>query len=280
MGILNLAVRRTWERSLCAAILGAGGVLAADPWADRVVAYDPGPQGGGPYSNASVSLGSPERFTGEGVFPRAVSMFFPAFGTDEIVRVGAGGELVVAFDEPIVDDPAHPFGADFIVFGNGGFQDADYENGLIDADGSTFGVDPMRVSVSADGATFLPLGVFTEGFVPTQGYLDTGPYSPMPGQVETDFTVPVKPGLAPSDFANRTYAQALALYGNSGGGMAIDIAPSGLSAIQFVKVEPVGDASATIEIDAFATVPEPGNFFAALGAASVFLARRRRTFAL
>ena len=54
----------------------------ADPWADLVVGYDPGIGAAAGFGNSSVALGSPERFTGEGVFPGAVTMFNSAFVTD------------------------------------------------------------------------------------------------------------------------------------------------------------------------------------------------------
>lgn len=268
--------KRTWERSVCAMICGVGGVFAADPWADRVVTYDPGIVGVGPYQDASVSIGSPERMTGEGVYPGVVTMFFPAFGTDEIVQVHPGGELIVAFDEPIVDDPAHPFGVDFSIFCNGAFADEAYPNGTIDRDGMMFGANPMQVSVSADGITFVSLGEVQSGLFPAQGYRDAPPYGDQPGASPTDFTFPMNPALAPQDFASLTYAQALNYYGNSGGGTPIDIATSGLPAIQFIKVESGFGSDVPIVIDAFATVPEPSAAQGLLIFGTAFLARHRR----
>lgn len=269
-------VRRTLERSVCVAVLGLTGVQAADPWADRVDSYDPG-QGAAPgFTDPTVSLGSPERFTGEGVFPSAVTMFSPAFGTDEIVQIARGGSLVVEFDEPIVNDPAHPFGVDLIVFGNGGFIDEQFPNGQITGSAAMFGLDPMRVSVSTDGVLFTLVGDYTEGLFPAQGYRDVSPFSELPGADPTDFTFPIDPSLTQASFAGLSYAQALALYGPSGGGTPIDIAGSGLGSVRFVKIESLdlGQADVSVEIDGFATVPEPGAPLALL-VASAILARRR-----
>lgn len=273
---LCFVVRRTWGRSVCAAVLGVGLVHAEDPWADRVASYDPGVGGNPGLQTPAVSLGSPERFTGEGIYPRAVTIFNAAFGSDEIVQIARGGSLVVEFDEPITDDPAHPFGVDLIIFGNGAFIDGDFPNGQILPSGATFGDDPMRVSVSADGTTFELLGDFTEGLLPAQGYLDVPADSQFKGKVPTDFTVPLDPALGPADFGGLNYAQALAIYGVSGGGTSIDIASSGLSAVRFVKVEPIdlGQADVSIEIDGLATVPEPCAPLVLL-AAGANLARRR-----
>ncbi|MBI5866428.1 MAG: hypothetical protein HZB38_18310 [Planctomycetes bacterium] len=264
---------------MCAVILGSVGALAADPWADRVVSYDPGQAQAAGYGNPMVSLGSPERFTGESDYPSAVTMFSPPFGGDEIVQIDRGGALVVAFDEPIVDDPVHPYGVDLIVFGNGGFMDDDFPNGRISSSGDMFGVDPMRVSVSADGVYFTSLGIFNEGFVPTQGYRDVGPFSGTPGIDPTDFTVPVDPSLTVADFAGLEYAQALALYGKSGGGTPIDLHSSGLESIQYVKIEPVNElpGDVSVEIDAFATVPEPNSCLGGLLLSLTALRRTRRS---
>lgn len=259
------------------AALSGGAAAASDPWADRVAFYDRGEAPEGFLTDPTTAIGSPERYTGEDSFPGAVTMFNPPFGTDEIVRIGRGGSLVMEFDEPIVDDASNPFGVDFIVFGNGGFIDVDFPNGRIDGAATMFGVDPMRVSVSGDGVNFLPLGAFSEGLFPTQGYADVAPFDAPPGSVLTDFTRPVDPALTQADFAGRTYAEALALYGGSGGGTPIDIAGSGLASVRFVKIEAVdtGDDDVSVEIDAIATVPEPGVALGLLVLARVALRRGR-----
>lgn len=250
----------------------ATAALASDPWADHVTSFDLA--GGNPsHGDVSATLGAPERFTGEGVFPSVVSMFNPAFGTDELVQIGAGGWLTVEFDEPITNDPSHLYGVDLIIFGNAGFADFDFPNGQNGSPAVLFGGDPMRVSVSADGTTFVPLADTTEGLFPAQGYLDSGPFDDHPGSLLTDFTRPMNPALTLNSFDGLSYADSLALYDGSGGGTPIDIAASGLGTIRFVRVEPIGDV--TLEIEAFATVPEPATLLlAALGLGA--LSRRRR----
>ena len=80
---------------------------AASPWGFAVVSYDPGLGAAPGYQNPATALGAPERFTGEGVFPGAVTMFNSAFGTDEIVSIGEGGHLTVRFDQPVLDGPGN-----------------------------------------------------------------------------------------------------------------------------------------------------------------------------
>ena len=90
-------------------VTGAG---FAGPYASTVVSFEAGSGGAVGYDDPTVALGPPERFTGEGVFPSVVSLASSPFGTDEIVSIGSGGHLTVAFDEPVLDDPANPFGVD------------------------------------------------------------------------------------------------------------------------------------------------------------------------
>lgn len=262
-------------------LTAAGESLAGpgDPWADRVIRYVPGSRPVPGYTNPLTAIGSPERFTGEGQFPSVVSVFSPPFGVDEIVSIGEGGSLVMEFDEPILDDPGHPFGVDLIAFGNGGFVDVEFPNGRVGTPPQTFGVDAMRVLISADAVNWFDLGEFAEGFFPTQGYLDGGPYDPRPGRVPSDFTRPVNPALRLGDFSGATYNRVLELYAGSGGGTPIDIGPSGLRAVRFVRIDVLDDGDPNTdlnaEIDAFATVPEPGARMLPLALAVVTFAFRR-----
>jgi len=234
-----------------------GWAQAADPWADRVVSYERGRGYAEGYTDPSVSLGEPTRYTGELFgFPGAVTPFNPPFEPDEIVSIGAGGHLTVAFDEPILDRR----GADFIIFGNGGFIDSDYPNGRV---GGVFADGPFRVSVSRDGANFVPLeGLFDDATFPMLGYLDLdGPYDQKRGSLPSDYTRPIDSRLKMEDFFGLTFWEVLALYDGSGGGLALDFSSSGLSEIHFVRID-VPDGSTSPEIDAFAVVPEPAGALA------------------
>ncbi len=229
--------------------------MGADPFADRVIGYAPGTGANPAFALADVAIGSPERFTGEGIFPSVVTPFNPAFGTDEIVSLGAGGSLTLGFDEPIVDDPSNPFGVDFLVFGNSFLVDGDYPNGI------TIGVfaapRDARVEVSADGMSWVPARrVASAGLFPTLGYSDvTDPYAIDKGAVNSDFTKPVDPAFDP---VGKTFDELRAGYAGSGGGIGFDLSGTGLSAVQFVRV--LNDRG-SISIDAIsdaAPVPTPG----------------------
>lgn len=252
----------------------------AGPWAAAVVGYDPGTAPAAGFTNPLVALGSPERFTGEGTFPGAVTMFNPPFGTDELVSIGEGGQLTVRFDVPVENDPSHLFGADLILFGNSGFIDAAFPSGQIGTPAALFGADLATVEVSADGVSFFPVALPGAGLFPTQGFLDVSPFQGSPGSVPSQFLKPVDPSLTLSSFDGLSYADALALYDGSGGGAPIDIAASGLSSVSFVRVSLPDDGdpgtALTAEIDALARVPEPATGVLVLGVALLLGGRRRR----
>ena len=52
------------------------------------------------------------------IVPVPVVPVFPAWRTDQVVTVGTGGHLTLAFDHKVVDDPLNAFGVDLIIFGN------------------------------------------------------------------------------------------------------------------------------------------------------------------
>ena len=73
--------------------------IAQDPWADFVVVWEPGIGGAPGYDDPQRSLGEPSRMSGLGIDPGVVSPFQPAWTPNELVSIGANGELVVGFDD-------------------------------------------------------------------------------------------------------------------------------------------------------------------------------------
>lgn len=250
--------------------------LASDPWADRVVSFSAGIGGSDGYDLASSALGSPTRFTGVSFgFPSAVTPFSPPFEPTDIVSLGIGGQITVAFDEPVTNDSANPYGIDLLIFGNSFFYDADWPNGRVGG----FAGEGGLIEVSADGVAWhaVPLLAADAGY-PTLGYLDLAtPYSDIPGLVESDFTRPVDPSFDASD---KTYAEIVAAYQGSGGGLGVDLASVGLSAISFVRVSNPDGVGGTPEIDGFADVspiPSPGaSWIGAMGVLARGHRMRRR----
>ncbi|MFM9995081.1 MAG: hypothetical protein ACKVU4_04685 [Phycisphaerales bacterium] len=238
---------------VCVAMGGGGvafGALAGGPWGNSVVSYEPGSGVGAAFTNPASALGEPTRFTGVGSFPGAVTPFNPPFLGSELVSIGNGGHLVVQFESPVTNDPFNPFGVDLIVFGNTGYIDVGFPNGVA---GGLFGSGGGLIELSADGVNWFSVpGAAADSEFPTLGYADlTSPYATSPGLVPTNFTCPVSPALVA---AGLNFAQIVAAYDGSGGGTGLDIGLTGLSAVSFVRIIAPAGFTGTIEIDGFADV--------------------------
>jgi len=256
---------------------------AADPFADNVVAYTQGTGvssdfvTGNLFNDPSVALGQPTRFTSDlANFGGPVHPFNSPFRANEVVSIGEGGSLTVSFDEPVLDDPLNPFGIDLLVFGNAFYFLSPFASNGVAGGAATEG---GRIEVSEDGTNFIELtGMEADGIFPTLGYLDvTDPLSSTAGQVLSDFTKPVDPNF---DSSGLTLSQIVAGYDGSGGGVGIDLAATGLSAISYVRIFNPAGSGVVPDIDAFADVqaiPEPSTFaLAGLMGIITGLATRRR----
>ncbi|RMH11617.1 MAG: hypothetical protein D6695_08785, partial [Planctomycetota bacterium] len=130
-----MPVRSFEGRLTCICVLSISayaGTATAGPFAASVVSYDPGSNAAPGYTDPTAALGSPARLTGiPAGFPSVVSPFSPPFDTDQIVSIGFGGSLTLELGQTAYDDASHPFGIDFIVFGNAGFIDTGFPNGLV-----------------------------------------------------------------------------------------------------------------------------------------------------
>lgn len=252
-------------------------MLAQSPYASTMVSYTSGLVTNPLYTaSPHAALGAPERMTGEFFgADSVVTPFNPAFGPDELIAVGGGGSLVLGFEQPIVNDPANPFGLDLIVFGNAGFADVNYPAGTTSPDAAMFGVGaPASVFVSADGVDWRPLVGSVDTLFPTLGYIDVlDPYALLPGDVAADFRLPVDPDFQAADLS---FAALVAGYAGSGGGTGFDIGPTGLSSISFIKFENHATFASAFEIDAVsdvAAIPAPASV---LALTSLLLAGARR----
>ena len=102
-------------------------VALADPWADTVVSYDAGDATD--YLNSTAALGEPSRTTAgwpSGV--ESVRLTVAPWQESEVLKIGNGGHLVVAFDDPVENDPLNPYGVDLLVFTNLGLASSDYRS--------------------------------------------------------------------------------------------------------------------------------------------------------
>jgi hypothetical protein len=271
-------VNINWK-SLCwiPVLVAAAPCAASSPWASGIVSYTPGTGIDPAYANPGAALGEPTRFTGVGIFPGAVTPFNPAWMAGELVSIGPGGSLTVEFPRPVHNDPLNPFGVDFIIFGNAGYMDTSFPSGVA---GGLFGAGGGIIEVSANGTQWHTVqGAIADGAFPTLGFLDLAdPYATSPGSILSDFTRPVDPSFAATGL---NFAQIVSGYAGSGGGSGVDIAATGLSWIQYVRITNPMSASGNVDIDAFAIVtpiPTPGAGALALlllGGAGMSRPRRR-----
>ncbi|HUR46695.1 MAG TPA: hypothetical protein VMZ27_12530 [Candidatus Saccharimonadales bacterium] len=227
----------------------------ASPFADAVVAYDPGSGYSQGFTNVQAVVGEPSRVN---PFGESTDPFDPPYGPGQILSIGTGGSLTVQFDTPILNHPHNLYGFDFTIFGNAGFiitNDFDLSTfnwiGIPATDGSLFAQNDgvTRVSVSMDGRFFYelrsPTAAKVDNFYPSDG--------------SGDFGIPVPRQVGPSDFVGATLDQMRQLYHGSGGGASFDISWAvdargrsvRLSEVRFVKVEVLSGKS---EIDGFAKV--------------------------
>lgn len=257
------------------AVPGGGNYL----WAQRVLAYDQG-RGfavefgtGLGFTNAVAILGEPWRTT-PGVFGGPVDPFSPPYLPSQLLSVGEGGSVTLELGRPAFNDPAHPFGIDFQVFGNTGFviTNADFTGGGV-TDGSLFsqkqGVG--RVWVSADGVSYYLLdptkAPVLDSFFPTDG--------------SGDFQRVVNPLLSGEHFAGQGLAGIRSLYAGSGGGAGFDLswavdqngAPARVDFASYIRLEAL---SGHLEIDALTVVPEPSSLGLMVLGAMVAVWRSRK----
>lgn len=231
-----------------------------------------GPFGPAPYDDPRAVLGPPSTdfydplgaWSG-GTTTRRVKLVEPAYNVDPtrghylLLTLAEGSVVVVRFDEPIRDDPAHPFGVDFLVFGNAAFaaaglvHDGTDLNTLQLSGGGFF--EPLQVSVSP-GYTGQPgedpddwetwpwyryaLGPYADTAFPTHAYLWDRTRAAWTDRL-MDFTKPVNPALVawfePGAGRSLTAADALELYDGAGGGTGFDLRESGFDTVRYVKLE-------------------------------------------
>lgn len=235
---------------------------------------------GAPFTDPATALGRPTvDTTGDDWFTAAtqwmpVVCVQPPSRAWELVSLGAGGVIELAFDHRVFDHPDNPYGIDFIVFGNS-FQSVASGGAWTNGDpntvtvGASCFVEPAIVAVSQDGIHWhvYTNGPFADGFAPTLGRVfDTNHVDGSLGEWNrwwggpTDPTLPIDPSLAPSQWAGMSVAEISRRYRGGAGGVGFDLAAlplatdeiTGLKWIQFVRIERQG--ALTPEIDAIADV--------------------------
>jgi hypothetical protein len=224
-------------------------IQGADPWADSILDWSPGSGGSPGFDDPTTTLGSPTRTTFDGV---SVTPFYPAWGVDEMVSIGAGGFISLRFDEPVLDDPNNPHGIDLLLFGNTGFIDQSFPDGV---PAGLFGADGGELEVSADGETWIRIpGCETDAAWPTLGWSYLGPYDMGDATHPSDFTRPLSSTLTIDDVYGITWEAVLSHYDGSGGGVGVDLADAGIESICCVRISNPSGAFFAPELDAIVDV--------------------------
>jgi hypothetical protein len=190
-----------------------------------------------------------------------------------ILTLNGGSHVIAWFDEPVRDNPANPYGVDFLVFGNAFYSPSGFVNDSTDMNtvtltGNLFN-EPLKVSVSPGYRGQAGENPDDPDTWPWYRY-DSGPYSDADFPTHAfkwnrattnwteelmDFTKPVNPSLKELFLVGgMTAADAIDLYVGSGGGTGFDLQPSGFLWIQYVKVEGIDPDFSSGEIDAFSIV--------------------------
>jgi hypothetical protein len=172
----------------------------ADPFADTVVSYSPGPSWynypGSIWTIPSNALGPPlGKYVSE---PYYSDTFSP------VVTLGDGGSITVKFNQPVIDDPRNPYGLDFIVFSNALFAGGNpylrwQELAFVEIsqDGSTWylikpSIFPADLRANYDGGTDPHNYDVGKSYTAVQGYAE---YTPTVG-LPQDLVYPAFPGVS------------------------------------------------------------------------------------
>lgn len=249
------------------AACGMVGTALAGSFAGLVMEFDPGLGAAVGYDNPWTATGPTTRVTG---FDLHITPFNPAFQSSEVVSIGRGGWLTLVFDNPVYNNPVHPFGIDLLIFGTSFFYADDF---------SPVAQNLWRpggvVEVSADNSDWRVVpGAVASGLFPSLGFQDSiDPFGSDGGAVPTDFHMPVDPSFDPW---GKTFDELKAGYGSSGGGAGIDIGLTGLEWIRYVRISNPADAGYAIGIDAVsAVIPSPGMAVLVMVGLSALGGRRR-----
>jgi hypothetical protein len=216
--------------------------VAHAQFANQVISYHSGSTPAAGYADPSTALGSPTRDTVEfPPFPNEVTIFNPAFGTDELFSVGEGGHITLKLSNYVLPSAGLEIG----VFSNAGIVYGDFVNEIVGDPAETFGHSSAEVAVSEDGISWTSLGVVNFN-LPTQGYSDAA------GSVPSNFQQPFAGVL--SDFDGLPYNDAVNpdvfdLLAGSGGGNWLDISGDGLSQVGYIRFTVADDSNASTSLN-------------------------------
>ena len=242
------------------------------------------------YDNPNAVLGAPSTYFNNSFNPNVkdlhrAKLIEPAFNTGPLgekllTKITAGTQVTVKMGRPIAHDPSHPFGEDLIIFGNSFFSGSG--GGLVSdsTNLNTFRLGSgafghgVVVSVSPDDVNWFTYTLAQPVF-PTNSFVWNSSSAAWTNEL-MDPTRPLDPSLTLHSFSGLSAATALSMYGGSAGGTGINLAQSGFSSIQYVRLQSTSTDYAVIDaIAAVSSVPEPGGVgLAAVGLVALLFAPR------
>jgi hypothetical protein len=221
-----------------------------------------------PYDDPTAMLGEPTlRFYDpyDGNVTDRVSVIDPPFnvtpaGSNVITEIENGGEVTVEMGRKIYASPNHPYGADFIVYGNslfdglsgvtGGFISDKTDLSTVTLTSSFIGGHAAVVSVSQDGTNWFTL-TNTQTLFPAEAYRWDDTNSAWTTE-EMNANKPLNPLIYTNNFAGQMVAGALDQFVGASGGSEYNLQQTGLPWIQYVCIQPAGSDYAVV--DAIAAV--------------------------
>lgn len=223
-----------------------------------------------PYADPSAATGRPTDYmegsswTYDGVTHQSgvIHPFCGAWGANTSYSlIGNGAYVVIEFDHDVIDDPANPYGVDFIVFGNSfakldtdrsGLESVDdtddpetiYASSETDDEDEAWVGGPSLgetavVAVSQDGKTWFEfeVGPYADSSMPTLGRLydrDDPDTTLFTGNLywggTTNPLYPVDPKVSWNDMAGLSLAEICRRYNGSAGGTGYDLGTLNLPA--------------------------------------------------
>ncbi|HEY8750636.1 MAG TPA: hypothetical protein VIM11_21810 [Tepidisphaeraceae bacterium] len=224
------------------------------------------------WPNPLVALGAPSRINGVGSgFDAVMNPFNANWEASDIVEIAPGGQLTLQFPNFVNVGGGSEIGVISYTF----FIDSGLGANLNPA--QTYSKS-AEVRVSDDGVTWHSIGTHAFNH-PANAYSDaTSSFQSTPGSSPTDFGIPLTTPL--SAFDGKTFAETLALYGNSGGGTWLDLSSSGLTKVDYIQFRTTTDSLAIDAVslnnaDIGAAVPEPAMLSFLLLTSLSFIRRRR-----
>jgi len=208
------------------------------------------------YNDPTAVLNRPAlRYIDLGI-PTRTTIINPPFnvatnGGNVLASISAGGQITVSMGRKVYDDPANPYGVDFIVYGNSFFykwtggtaSDSTDFNASQFTSNSYFGHAAI-VSVSQDGTNWFTYNSVPALFPDNAFRWDEANDSWTEEQFNP--TKPLNPSVYTNNLDGQSLAGALNLFGGAAGGTGYDLKASGWPWIQYIRVQ-AGSGSAVID---------------------------------